>query len=130
MSWGLSPSKCVQQAAKNTKIYLGKISRTGFLAKVRGQPVPCNYAPKENVTPLLEPTVATHFMQLIGVFGWMCELGWIVISTEISMLSSFATILNKGHMEVAPHVFFYLKSKGNSRLNFNLKEPNIGKSTF
>eukprot|EP00804_Cyclotella_cryptica_P011570 CCRYP_012075-RB/>CCRYP_012075-RB protein AED:0.46 eAED:0.46 QI:0/0/0/1/0/0/2/0/81 len=55
------------------------ISRTVFLA---GQ----------DVTPLLEPGVATYYMQLIGVLRWMCELGRIDICTKVSMLSSFAAM--------------------------------------
>jgi hypothetical protein len=35
-----------------------------------------------------------------------------------------------GHLEAALHVFSYLKSKSNSRLIFDPKEPNVGKSDF
>jgi hypothetical protein len=60
----------------------------------------------------------------------MFELGQIDICTEVSMLSSFAAMLHEGHLEVALHVFSYLKSKSNSRLIFDPKEPNMGKSNF
>ena len=86
--------------------------------------------PKEDVTPLLEPPVATYFMPLIGVLRWMCELGWIDICIKVSVLSSFAAMLHEGHLEVALHVFSYLKLKSNSRLIFDPKEPNVGKYDF
>jgi hypothetical protein len=55
----------------------------------------------------------------------MCELRQIDICTEVSMLSSFAVMLREEHLEVALHVFSYLKSKSNSRLIFDPKEPNV-----
>ncbi len=36
-------------------------------AKARDNPFPFDYAPKEDVTLLLEPEVATYYMQLIGI---------------------------------------------------------------
>eukprot|EP00804_Cyclotella_cryptica_P020326 CCRYP_014066-RA/>CCRYP_014066-RA protein AED:0.16 eAED:0.16 QI:0/0/0/1/1/1/3/0/747 len=111
-AWGLSPAKTV------------------FLAGRGDNPFPCDYAPEEDVTPLLEPGVATYYMQLIGVLRWMCELGRIDICTEVSMLSSFAAMPREGHLEAALHVFSYLKSRSNSRLIFDPKEPNVGESDF
>eukprot|EP00804_Cyclotella_cryptica_P022291 CCRYP_018117-RA/>CCRYP_018117-RA protein AED:0.37 eAED:0.39 QI:0/0/0/1/0/0/2/0/232 len=105
------------------------ISKDGFPCQ-RDNPFPCDYAPEEDVTPLLEPGVATYYMQLIGVLRWMSELGWIDICTKVSMLSSFAAMPREGHLEAALHVFSYLKSKSNSRLIFDPKEPDVGKSDF
>ena len=86
--------------------------------------------PKEDATLLLEPPVATYFMHLIDVLRWMCVLGQIDICTEVSMLSFFAAMLHEGHLEMALHVFSYLKLKSNSRLIFDPKEPNVGKYDF
>ena len=69
-------------------------------------------------------------MQLIGILQWMCELGRINICNKIFMLSSFAALLHEGHLEVALHVFSYLKSKSNSRLIFDPKKPKVGGSNF
>ena len=91
---------------------------------------PCDYAPEEDVTLLLEPLVATYFMQLIGVLRWMCELGWIDICTEVSKLSSFAAMPHEGHLEAALHVISYSKLKSNSRFIFDPKELHAGKCDF
>ena len=37
------------------------------LSKRAENPVPCDYAPNEDVSPLLEPDVAKFYMQLIGI---------------------------------------------------------------
>eukprot|EP00804_Cyclotella_cryptica_P004588 CCRYP_006916-RA/>CCRYP_006916-RA protein AED:0.41 eAED:0.42 QI:0/0/0/1/0/0/2/0/148 len=86
--------------------------------------------PEEDVTPLLEPKVATYYMQLIGILRWMCELSWINICTKVSMLSSYSALSREGHLEAALHVFLYLKSKSNSRLIFDLMEPDVGEFNF
>lgn len=89
----------------------------------------CDYAPKEDVSPLLEPYVAIYYMQLISFQQW-CELGKINICTKVSMLSSFSAKPSKGHLENAVYVFSYLTSKSNSRLVFDPKELDVIKYYF
>ena len=73
---GLSTDKYVQQAGRNVETYLKNNLKGRFsLPKQGNNQFPCDCALKEDVTPLLEPPVATYFMQLIGVLGWMQELG-------------------------------------------------------
>eukprot|EP00804_Cyclotella_cryptica_P020242 CCRYP_010924-RA/>CCRYP_010924-RA protein AED:0.27 eAED:0.27 QI:0/0/0/1/1/1/2/0/495 len=129
--WGLSPAKYVQQAVRNVKTYLKSNLEGRYSLPKRGEnPFPVDYAPEEDVTPLLEPEVATYYMQLIGILRWMCELGRIDICNEVSMLSSCSMMPREGHLEAALHVFSYLKSKSNSRLIFDPIEPDVGKSDF
>ncbi len=131
VAWGLSPSKYVQQAVRNVKTFL-KTNLDGrySMPKRAGNPFPCNYAPDEDVSPLLEPDVAKFYMQLIGILRWMCELGWIDISTEVSMLSLYSVMPCEEHLETTLHMFSFLKSKSNSRLIFDPMEPDVGKSDF
>ena len=101
-----APVKYVQQAVRNVKTYLKNNLKGMFSLPKQGTTHSLVIiTPKEDVTPLLEPPVATYFMQLIGVLRWMCVLGRIDICTEVSMLSSFAAMLHEGHLEVALHVF-------------------------
>eukprot|EP00804_Cyclotella_cryptica_P008800 CCRYP_015637-RA/>CCRYP_015637-RA protein AED:0.26 eAED:0.26 QI:0/-1/0/1/-1/1/1/0/227 len=66
MAWGLSPAKYVQQAVKNVKTFLKtNLEGRSSLPKQGVNPFPCDYAPEEDVTPLLEHGVATYHMQLI-----------------------------------------------------------------
>jgi hypothetical protein len=85
-------------------------------------------APKDEESPLLEPSVVIYYMQLIGILRWMCELGRINICTEVSILYLFSVMPHEGHLEVALHKFFHLKSQRNSRLIFDLMEPKVGNS--
>ena len=60
VAWGLSPSKYVQQAVRNVETFL-KTNLDGryYLPKRAENPFPCDYAPDEDVSPLLEPDVAS-----------------------------------------------------------------------
>ena len=46
------------------------------------------------------------------------------------MLSLYSMMLREGHLETTLHVFSFLKLKSNSRLIFDLMEPDVGKSDF
>eukprot|EP00804_Cyclotella_cryptica_P024735 CCRYP_001712-RD/>CCRYP_001712-RD protein AED:0.26 eAED:0.27 QI:0/-1/0/1/-1/0/1/0/353 len=130
-TWGLSPAKYVQQAVRNVETYLKTNLEGRYSLPKRGEnPFPVDYAPEESVTPLLEPEVVTFYMQLIGILRWMCELGWIDICTEVSILSLYSVMPREGHLEAALHVFSYLKSKSNSWLIFDPMEPDVGESVF
>ena len=130
-AWGLSPAKYVQQAVTNVEAYLSKnLSGRFAMPKKAANPFPYDYAPEEDVSPLLEPSVAKFYMQLIGVLRWMCELGRIDICTEVSMLSSYSAMPREGHLEATLHVFSFLKSHSNSWLIFDPQEPEMGGSQF
>eukprot|EP00804_Cyclotella_cryptica_P019304 CCRYP_006183-RA/>CCRYP_006183-RA protein AED:0.20 eAED:0.20 QI:0/0/0/1/0/0/5/0/657 len=60
-AWGLSPAKYIQQAVQNVETYLKSNLEGRYSLPKRGEnPFPVDYAPEEDVTPLLEPEVATY----------------------------------------------------------------------
>ena len=68
-AWGLSPAKYVQQAVRNVETYL-KNNLDGWysLPKWGDNPFPVNYAPEEDVTPLMEPVVATYDIGQVSTY--------------------------------------------------------------
>ena len=106
VAWGLSPLKYAQQAVKNAETFLkNNLDGRYSLPKRTGKPFLCDYAPKEDVSPLLKPYVAKFYMQLISIQRWMCELGRIDICTKVSMLSLYSMMPLEGHLETTLHVF-------------------------
>ena len=67
----------------------------------------------------LDPAEASYFQSIIGVMGWMVEIGRIDTAAEVSLLSSHLAYPREGHIEAALHVMDYLKQKHNSRLVFD-----------
>ena len=62
------PHQYVQQAVRNVETCLENILEGGFsLPKQGDNPFPYDCAPEEDVTPLPETSVATYFVQPIGV---------------------------------------------------------------
>ena len=63
VAWGLSPSKYVQQAVRNDETFLkSNLDGRYSLLKRAKHPFPCDYAPNEDVSLLLEPDVAKFYM--------------------------------------------------------------------
>ena len=68
-----------QSNGKGTKLGLLSVLHTTLKFSLCNTPKNsflCDYAPKEDVSPLLEPYVATYYVQLISFQQW-CELGKI-----------------------------------------------------
>ena len=131
ITWGVSPSKYVQEAVKNCEAYL----ETNYLGKwtlPKNAPNPfvMNYAPEMDVSPALDATDASYFQSLIGILRWTVEIGRIDIATKISMLSSHLAYPREGHLEAALHVMGYMKHKHNSRLVFDPTYPFVDLNTF
>jgi hypothetical protein len=82
-------------------------------------PFPTGYKPEVDVTDELDQTMATCFMQLIGILCWAVEIGRIDIYLETSLLSQYQANPRFGHLEVAYHIFAYLK-----------KHPDMGKLAY
>jgi hypothetical protein len=62
------------------------------------------------VTDELGESLASCYMQLIGILRWAVELGQIDIVYEISVLSQYQVNPCVGHLEAAYHIFFsYMK---------------------
>jgi hypothetical protein len=73
-------------------------------------PFPTSYKPKINVTDELDQTLASRFMQLIGILRWAVEIGCIDIYLATSLLSQYQANPRFGHLEAAYHIFAYLKN--------------------
>jgi hypothetical protein len=92
----------------------------GYVLKLNVQnPLPTGYyKPEIDVTKELNQTLASHYMQLIGMLCWAMEIGQINIFLEVSLLSIC-------------HVFAYLKKHPDmSKLAYDSKHPDIDEYIF
>ena len=99
-TWGMSPSKYVNQAVKNCQTYLSAKLNDKYKIPTRADnPFPTNYCPDTDATEPLDPEC---------VMRWMVKLGRVDIATKVSMLSSYLAYPREGHLEAAIHVMGYL----------------------
>ena len=68
-------------------------------------PLSPNYRPEFNVTPELDPTLASYYQSLIGILRWIVELGRIDITCEASMMASSMAPPRMGHLKELYHMF-------------------------
>ena len=79
----------------------------------------------------LSTTLASRYMQLIGILRWAIELGHINIFYEVSVLLQYQANPRMGHLEAAYHIFLYLKNHPDmGRLAYDPALPRIDYSVF
>jgi hypothetical protein len=87
--WSTSPHTYVKNAILVVERLL-KEDGQGYVLKSNARnPFPTGYKQEVDVTDELDQTMATHFMQLIGILHWAVEIGCIDIYLETSLLSQY-----------------------------------------
>jgi hypothetical protein len=95
------------------------------LPRNQATPMVVSYCPEMDVTPVLNAEEANYYQSLVGVLRWIIEIGWIDITTEVSMLAAHMAMPREGHLYAVFRVFAYLKGKHNVRLIFDHSYPPI-----
>ena len=120
--WSMGSQTYVKESVKNVEAHLQKQHRE-LKSKV-SSPLPINYSPELEATPLCDDDDVSKYHSRIGVLRWAVELGRIDICTEVSIMAAYAASPRKGHLEAVYHIFAYLKRHDRSRLVFDASRPN------
>lgn len=126
--WGLSSSQYITEAIRTVELELGKVSKA--LSNSVSTPLSSNYMPELDVSPMLDPSRANYYQNLIGILRWIVKLGRIDIHIHVAMLSSFLACPREGHLAEAFHIFSYLKKYRKSTMVFDDTLPNVDESIF
>ena len=65
--------------------------------------------PELDITPELDPSMASYYMSLIGILRWIVELGRVDICLEVSVMSSHMAMPREGHLAQLFLLFSYLE---------------------
>jgi len=114
--WALSSSKYVKEAVRNIENHLQPFNRA--LPKVQ-QPLPSNYYPELDITPLFNDEETNQFQSFISILRWIVELGCLDIYVHMVMLSLYLMNPRVGHTEALYYIFGYLKSHDRSTMVFD-----------
>ena len=126
--WSMSSYDYVRNAVKNLEVTLNE---EGMKLKGRAErPLPSNYRPEIDISPLLSDELANRYQNLIGILRWACELGRLDILLEVSWLSSYTTQPRRGHLEAVYHIFAYLKKHDRSTIVFDDAPPATNELRF
>ena len=89
-AWGLSPSKYVNQAVRNTETQLLEEFNGRFRLPLKADnPFPTTHEPETDVSDPLDPSLSSFYAHLIGMMRWLVGIGRVDIAMEVSLLSSF-----------------------------------------
>ncbi len=130
-AWVISPSKYVREAVWNCKGYVSEhLPPQYLLPKLAPNPFLTKYEHVIDISPKLDPNLASYSQSLIGIMHWMVELGCIDIATEASLLLLHSALLCEGQMGAALHIMAYLVLHHNSHLCMDLTYPDIDNDQF
>jgi hypothetical protein len=129
--WSTSPRTYVKNSILVVERLLEEAG-DGYVLKANARnPFPTGYKPEIDITDELDQTMASRFMQLIGILRWAVEIGRIDIYLETSLLSQYQANPRFGHLEAAYHIFAYLKKHPDmGKLAFDSHPPKIDESFF
>jgi len=114
--WAMSSAQYVKEAIENIELHLVLQDRKLYTSH---QPLPTNYVPELDITPLLDDDQTNFYQSQISILRWMIELGRLDIYVHVAQLSSFLVQPRQGHMEAVYCIYGYLKAHSRSTMVFD-----------
>jgi hypothetical protein len=100
------------------------------MPKKASNPFEGGYKPKLDVTPLLNPELASWFALLIGMLRWMVEIGQMDIIIEVSKMASQMAAPREGYLDALLHMFGFVRINHNLRVAYDPSYRTIDMAAF
>jgi hypothetical protein len=126
--WSMSAEKYLKEALRNLDAIL--LHENKQLPTKVVTPLTHNYRPELDVSPLLDSTHHTLYMQLAGVLHWAVELGRIDIHLSVALMAQYLAQPRLGHLQQIFHIFAYIKGHLRSRIILDATIPHIDTNRF
>ena len=104
-----------------------------FVKRAGERTFPSKHCPELDVSPVIDDTLMSRYLQLIGVLRWEIELGRVDIMMKVIVLSQHQFQPREGHLAAVYRVFWYLKcnlKEISGRIVFDSKIPDIDEQLF
>ena len=124
-AWYQSSEEYLKNAVRIVDDKLEEAGRAPLSKKTKTV-LPEKYKPELDISPECEDDQANYFQNLIGILRWAVELGRIDIAVQVSALSRYLAAPRKGHVEMALHIFSYIKGHDRSKCVFDPSIPDHG----
>ncbi len=81
------------------------------------------YRTELDITPKIDPSMATYYKSLIDILRWIVELSCVDICLEVSMMSLHMEIPREVHLVQLFCIFAYLERFHNTELVYDPSDP-------
>ena len=123
-AWYFRSSQYVQTVVNNVQEYIK--DKDNLNVPIRADtPMQTLYRHGFNLSMDLTPVLASYYTSLIGVLGWIVDLGIFDIFLEVSMMSSHMAMPRQGHLGQVLSIFGYIKKYHNTEMIFYPSDPVI-----
>ncbi len=126
--WSMSAEKYLKEALRNLETKL--LSEQKRLPTKVVTPLAHNYRSELDVSPLLDATHHTLYMQLVGILRWAVELGRVDIHLSVALMAQYLAQPRLGHLDQVYHIFAYIKAHLWSRIILDATIPFIDSDRF
>ena len=109
LRWGLSSSQYVKEAIKNIELDLTQ--KDQHLPGRASTPMPLNYRPELDSSPLLNDEETNYFQSQISILRWAVELGRIDIYVDTAMLSQHLVYPCQGQVIYLLYIIYIVTSR-------------------
>ena len=83
-------------------------------------PMPQDYHPETNNTPLLSDKDTSIYRSIIGSLNWLITLGRFDVHYATNSLSRFNMAPREGHLKAATKILSYVKTRPKGRIVFDV----------
>ena len=126
--WTMSSVSYTDAALKNV---MEQLKGTRWkLPRNATTPMPTDYHPELDTTPLLDDEDKTRFQEMIGIIRWATEIGRVDVLHEVSILSQYQALPREGHLLAVLRIFAYWKAAPKLSLYFDPRLPRHDYTTF
>ena len=114
--WQLGSFTYVKEAIAKLKNLIKQEGLTVDPKRVRKNPIHSDVQLELFEGPLCSDSEHTLYMQLIGIYLWLVQIGRCDIGYAVSSLSRFSALPRKEHLEMATELLYYLKRFPDKRI--------------
>ena len=114
--WQLGSFTYMREAIAKLENLLKEEGIAVDLKRVRKNPMHSDAQPELLEGPLCSDTEHTLYMQLIGIYLWLVQIGRCDIGYAVSSLSRFSALPRKEHLEMAQEILYYLRKFPDKRI--------------
>ncbi|KAI2492903.1 Reverse transcriptase (RNA-dependent DNA polymerase) [Fragilaria crotonensis] len=111
-AWVLSCATYIKECVRRIEEQLGPDATLW----TQRTPLPEGCHPELDESTLLTEDGVRQYQMLIGMAQWACTIGRLDIAFAVSSLSRFSASPRQQHLELALHLFGYLKKNPNRRI--------------
>jgi len=126
--WSYGSLTYAQEAVRKVESIFGVLAKNKSALPQESTANKVANHPETDTSPLLDTRRHRHFQMLLGMIQWLCTIGRPDLCHAAASLSRFGACPREGHLDLALHVFGYIKMFSNRQIAIDARPLNYSRS--